>query len=116
MSALHKNLIGGEWVEGVAISRNVNPSDTNDVVGEYAQGDAAQTDAAIRAAHSALVAWTRTTAQERHDILLRVSTESSRGATSWRAFSPEKRARRFWTRPTKSAEQDRSSTSLLARR
>ena len=75
MSALHKNLIGGEWVEGVAISRNVNPSDTNDVVGEYAQGDAAQTDAAIRAAHSALAAWARTTPQERHDILLRVSTE-----------------------------------------
>ena len=75
MSALYKNLIGGEWVEGVAISRNINPSDTNDVVGEYAQGDAAQTDAAIRAAHSALATWTRTTPQERHDILLRVSTE-----------------------------------------
>jgi aldehyde dehydrogenase (NAD+) len=75
MSALHKNLIAGEWVEGVGISRNVNPSDTNDIVGEHAQGDAGQTGAAIRAAHAASPAWARTTPQERHDILLRASVE-----------------------------------------
>ncbi len=75
MSALHKNLIAGEWVEGAGVSRNVNPSDTNDVVGEYAQADAAQTDAAITAAHAAFPAWARTTPQERHDILLRASIE-----------------------------------------
>src|SRR5437667_3031780 len=75
MSALHKNHIAGEWVDGASVSRNVNPSDTNDVVGEYAQADAAQTDAAVRAAHAAFPAWARTTPQERHDILLRASTE-----------------------------------------
>ena len=75
MSALHKNYIAGEWVSGVSVSRNINPSDTNDVVGEYAQADAAQTDAAIKAAHAAFPAWARTTPQERHDILLRISSE-----------------------------------------
>ncbi len=75
MSALHKNLIAGEWVEGVGVSRNVNPSDTNDIVGEYAQADADQTGAAIRAAHAAFPAWARTTPQERHDVLLRASVE-----------------------------------------
>ena len=75
MNALHKNFIAGEWVEGAAVTRNINPSDTNDVVGEYAQADAAQTDAAIEAAHAAFPAWARTTPQERHDILLRASTE-----------------------------------------
>ena len=75
MTALHKNLIAGEWVEGVGVSRNVNPSDTNDIVGEYAQGDADQTAAAIGAAHAAFPAWARTTPQERHDILLRASAE-----------------------------------------
>ncbi len=75
MSALHKNFIAGEWVEGAVVSRNVNPSDTNDVVGEYAHADAAQTDAAITAAHAAFPTWARTTPQERHDILLRASTE-----------------------------------------
>ena len=57
------------------VTRNINPSDTNDIVGEYAQADAAQTDAAIEAAHAAFPAWSRTTPQERHDILLRASTE-----------------------------------------
>ncbi len=75
MSALHKNFIAGEWVEGAGVTRNINPSDTNDIVGEYAQADAAQTDASIEAAYAAFPAWARTTPQERHDILLRASTE-----------------------------------------
>ena len=75
MGALHKNFIAGEWVEGAGVTRNVNPSDTSDLVGEYAQADAAQTDAAVGAARAAFPAWSRTTPQERHDILLRASSE-----------------------------------------
>jgi len=75
MSALHKNFIAGEWVDGAGVSRNVNPSDTNDIVGEYAQADADQAGEAIRAAHEAFPAWARTTPQERHDILSRASAE-----------------------------------------
>ena len=75
MSPLHKNFIAGEWCEGAGVTRNVNPSDTNDIVGEYAQADAAQADAAVMAAHAAFPAWARTTPQERHDVLLRASTE-----------------------------------------
>src|ERR1700678_835733 len=71
----HQNFIAGEWVDGSSVTRDINPSDTNDVVGEYAQADAAQTGAAIDAAHTAFPSWSRTTPQERHDILLRVSTE-----------------------------------------
>ena len=36
MGELHRNLIGGEWVGGEAVP-NINPSDTNDVVGDYAR-------------------------------------------------------------------------------
>jgi len=75
MGAPHRNYIAGEWVDGATVTRDVNPSDTNDVVGEYAQADAGQTGAAIEAAHAAFPAWSRTTPQERHDILLRVSAE-----------------------------------------
>ena len=50
---MFKNLIGGEWVEGPRVSRNINPSDTRDVVGEYAQADAAQARQAIAAATQA---------------------------------------------------------------
>jgi alpha-ketoglutaric semialdehyde dehydrogenase len=75
MSALNKNYIAGEWVEGDGVSRNVNPSNTNDIVGLYAHASAAQVETAIAAAKAALPAWSRTSPQERHDILLRASTE-----------------------------------------
>jgi acyl-CoA reductase-like NAD-dependent aldehyde dehydrogenase len=66
---MFKNLIDGEWVDGPRASRNVNPSDTRDLVGEYAQADAAQTQQAIAAAQAAFPAWSLTTPQQRFDIL-----------------------------------------------
>ena len=75
MSEVHKNYIAGEWVAGDAVTRDVNPSNTNDVVGEYSYANAAQTETAVVAAKAAFPAWSRTTPQERHDILLRVSQE-----------------------------------------
>src|SRR5580698_3002928 len=71
----HQNFIAGEWVDGASVTRDINPSNTNDLVGEYAQADGAQTNAAIEAARAAFPAWARTTPQERHDILLRASIE-----------------------------------------
>ena len=47
--ALHKNFINGEWLAGTGTKENINPSDVTDIVGEYAQADKAQTEAAIRA-------------------------------------------------------------------
>ena len=75
MNGIHKNYIAGEWVEGEDATRNVNPSDTTDIVGLYAQANAAQLDAAVVAARAAFPAWSRTTPQERHDVLSRVSGE-----------------------------------------
>jgi len=66
---MFNNLIGGEWVEGPRVSRNINPSDTRDVVGEFAQGDAAQARQAIAAANEAQFAWGLSTPQQRFDIL-----------------------------------------------
>ena len=51
--ALHKNFINGEWVAGTGAKENINPSDVTDIVGEYAQADKAQTEAAIAAAQAA---------------------------------------------------------------
>jgi alpha-ketoglutaric semialdehyde dehydrogenase len=75
MSELHKNYIAGEWTEGEGVSRDVNPSNTDDVVGLYSHASAAQVDTAVAAAKAAFPAWSRTTPQERHDILLRASAE-----------------------------------------
>ena len=56
---LNKNYIGGEWVEGPDTNRDVNPSNLDDVVGEYARADAAQARAAIAAARAAFPGWAR---------------------------------------------------------
>ena len=66
---MFKNYIGGEWLEGARVSRNINPSDTRDLIGEYAQADAAQTQLAITAATAAFPAWSLSTPQQRFDIL-----------------------------------------------
>jgi len=69
------NFIAGEWVAGVHARPNINPSDTRDVIGEYAQADAAQTQAAIAAAQAAAPAWAAATPQQRFDILDAVGSE-----------------------------------------
>ena len=71
---LHQNLIAGEWVgsEGVA---NINPSDTEDVVGEYARASAEDAKAAVAAAKAAFPVWSRSGILERHAILKKTADE-----------------------------------------
>jgi acyl-CoA reductase-like NAD-dependent aldehyde dehydrogenase len=71
----NKNYIGGAWAEGAKIADDINPSDTNDVVGQYAYADAGQANAAVMAAKDAFLAWSRSSIQLRHDILKRVGDE-----------------------------------------
>lgn len=75
MTAILKNFIGGEWVEGSGVTKNINPSNTNDLVGEYAKADKAQTEKAIAAAKAAFPAWAQSTPQMRYDALNKISTE-----------------------------------------
>src|SRR3974390_895550 len=75
MTAILKNFIGGEWVDGTGVTKKINPSNTKDVVGEYAKADRAQTEKAIAAAKAAFPAWSRSTPQERYDALNKISTE-----------------------------------------
>ncbi|MCJ9670988.1 MULTISPECIES: aldehyde dehydrogenase family protein [unclassified Neorhizobium] len=71
---IYQNLIAGEWV-GSDASKNINPSDTNDVVGMYAQGNAEDAKQAIAAAKAAFPAWSRSGILERHAILRKASDE-----------------------------------------
>src|SRR5258708_7572289 len=75
MNAVLKNYIAGEWVGGAGVSRNINPSNTNDVIGEYSKADRTQTLQAIAAAKAAFQTWSRSTPQERFDALNRISAE-----------------------------------------
>jgi alpha-ketoglutaric semialdehyde dehydrogenase len=74
MDDLHRNYIDGEWVDGEAVP-NVNPSDTNEVVGTFARASASDAKAAIAAAKAASKSWARSGIQLRHDILKAASDE-----------------------------------------
>ena len=69
------NFIDGVWAEGARGYRNVNPSDTRDVIGEYAMANEAQAKQAIAAAHAAFPAWSVSTPQQRFDALDAVGNE-----------------------------------------
>ncbi|MDP1731490.1 MAG: aldehyde dehydrogenase family protein [Devosia sp.] len=74
MSELHKNLINGEWV-GTDGIENVNPSNTNEVVGLYARATADETRTAIAAARAAFPAWSRSGLMERWGVLSKTAHE-----------------------------------------
>ncbi|MFC0810379.1 aldehyde dehydrogenase family protein, partial [Ensifer sp. P24N7] len=71
---IKRNFIANDWVEGASTVRNINPSDTNDVVGLYASADAATTNDAIEAAAAAAPAWARSTPEQRADALDQIGT------------------------------------------
>jgi alpha-ketoglutaric semialdehyde dehydrogenase len=71
---MHKNLINGEWVAGEG-TENINPSDTNDVVGVYTRATLNDTKQAIAAAKAAFPTWARSGLLERHAILRKASDE-----------------------------------------
>src|SRR5688572_32318527 len=74
-TATYPNVIAGRTVATTEYSTDLNPSNLGDVVGEFARGTPADAEAAIAAAREAFATWSRTTPQERFDILDRAGTE-----------------------------------------
>ena len=73
--SVNRNYINGEWIDGPDVNRDLNPSNLDDVVGEYARADAAQARAAIAAARAAFPAWSTGNIQQRADLLDRIGAE-----------------------------------------
>lgn len=71
---IHQNLIAGEWT-GTTGAENINPSDTNEVVGLYASASVQDVADAIAAAKAAFPGWSRSGILERHSILRKTSDE-----------------------------------------
>ncbi len=67
--SLHANLVAGEWREAGDAAADINPSDTSDVVGEYAQADGKTLQDAVAAAKAAAPGWAASTPQQRYDLL-----------------------------------------------
>lgn len=70
-----RQLINGRWETGVTTGVSRNPSDTREVVAEYARADRSQTERAIRAAADAFPHWSLTTPQRRADVLDQIGSE-----------------------------------------
>jgi aldehyde dehydrogenase (NAD+) len=78
-----KFYIGGEWIdpaEGVKPLDVINPA-TEGVAGRIALGSAADVDRAVKAAHAAFPAWSRTSREERVEVLRRILAEYQKRAT-----------------------------------
>ncbi len=67
--------IDGTWTDGASHIENRNPSDTSDLIGQYAQADASHLDAALTAARRAQPIWWAAGIQKRHDVLMAIGTE-----------------------------------------
>src|SRR4029079_19528649 len=67
----YHNFIGGEWVKSSSGEwfDNVNPADTNDVVGRFPLSNEDDVNAAVAAAKGAATRWRRTPAPKRAEIL-----------------------------------------------
>jgi acyl-CoA reductase-like NAD-dependent aldehyde dehydrogenase len=74
MAELHQNLINGEWVGGEGAD-NINPSNTNDIVGTYARASVEDTKNAIAAAKAAFPAWSRSGIMQRWEVLSKAAHE-----------------------------------------
>ncbi|HSI41366.1 MAG TPA: aldehyde dehydrogenase family protein [Xanthobacteraceae bacterium] len=76
--AVFRNLVAGEWLLGDGARVNDNPSDTGDIVGEYANATAAQVRDAAAAAKAAGTAWAVAPPGVRSDLLRRIADEIER--------------------------------------
>jgi aldehyde dehydrogenase (NAD+) len=70
----YNNYIGGEWVKSSSGQwfENVNPADSNDVVGRFPLSNADDVNRAVDAAKSAADRWRKTPAPRRAEILFRL--------------------------------------------
>jgi alpha-ketoglutaric semialdehyde dehydrogenase len=75
MQTEFNNLINGEWLAGASTLPNVNPSNTSDIIGYFAQGDIAQVDDAVNAAYQAFPAWSVSGIQARSEALEKIGVE-----------------------------------------
>jgi alpha-ketoglutaric semialdehyde dehydrogenase len=71
----YRNFIGGEWVTSTSsrIVDNINPADTNDVIGKIPQATRDEARAAVEAAVAAFNGWRHTPAPARGKIVARAA-------------------------------------------
>ncbi len=73
---VYLNLIGGEWLPAKSgkTTRNINPADHSDIVGEFPASAAEDVNAAVASAKKAFATWRLVPAPKRAEILMRAGT------------------------------------------
>ncbi|MCU1290638.1 MAG: NAD-dependent aldehyde dehydrogenase [Acidobacteria bacterium] len=73
--AIYKNYIGGEWVKPASgeFFDNINPANTDDVIGRFPASNEEDVNRAVEAAKTAATRWRRTPAPKRAEILFRLA-------------------------------------------
>ncbi|WP_144777858.1 aldehyde dehydrogenase family protein [Marinobacter maritimus] len=75
MTNSHPLYINGQWVTGDTSITNVNPSDLSDVIGEFDQASAQQTNEAISAAQKGFAQWSKSGLEQRYKILMAIGDQ-----------------------------------------
>ena len=75
MVETHENFIAGAWLAGHDTIENRNPSDLNDLIGQYAQASANQVDQALEAARQAQFKWATYGLERKQNVLNSIGIE-----------------------------------------
>ncbi len=69
-----RNYIDGQWLDGESKLDNINPSDTRDIIGHYAQASVDQVKQAIDCARHAQLVWSQSGLEQRYSALMSIGT------------------------------------------
>lgn len=75
MSTQFSLFINGQWIETSNTIENVNPSDTSDVIGHYAQASADDVEQAIVSARQGAKLWGAAPLETRYQVLMSIGNE-----------------------------------------
>ena len=70
-----QNYIAGEWRKGASEIANINPSDTSDIIGHFAQASRNDLEDAISAARGASKIWAASGLETRYNALMAIGNE-----------------------------------------
>ena len=69
------NYIAGQWVEGTGSIRNINPSDTSEIIDEYTSCTDEQFEQSIRSAATAQREWETVGIEKKSQVLIKIGDE-----------------------------------------
>ena len=86
MTQQYSNYINGQWLESEQWLDNINPSNLNETIGQYAQATAEQAQQAIAAAHAAFDAWSQSNTLPEPIVWIPLAPKSLTASRNWASY------------------------------